>query len=55
MLLAFIGFSLCIWAFGVGYGTYENNRAGIFQGRIGHIVNCIVVLIGFGLIAWGIL
>jgi hypothetical protein len=54
MILAIIGFSICIWAFGTGYGTSPNNRAAIFAGSVGTIVNGIVVLIGLGLIAWGI-
>jgi len=52
MIKAIIGIVLIIWAFKAGIGTYEQNRAEIFQGGVGTFLNLLALIIGLGLIIW---
>ena len=54
MLLVIIGIALIIWAFSAGIGTRESNRAQIFQGPVGSLVNLVVIIVGIALIFNGL-
>lgn len=54
MVLVIIGIAIIIWAFRAGIGTREFNRAQIFQGPTGGIVNLIVIAVGVILIISGL-
>lgn len=47
-----IGIALILWALLAGFGTPESNRARVFQGPVGILVNFIVLLLGAGLVIW---
>lgn len=47
----FIGLAIIIWAIWAGIGTRESNRAKIFQGPVGALVNLIIIAVGLILIA----
>ncbi len=49
MLLGIIGIGLILWGFGAGFGTRENNRAQIFQGSVGSLVNLAVIVAGISM------
>lgn len=50
MIKALIGAALVLWALKAGIGTYESNRAEVFQGPVGFFVCLLVLLIGAGLV-----
>ena len=49
MLLGIVGIGLILWGFGTGFGTRENNRAQIFQGPVGTLVNLAVIVVGISM------
>ena len=53
LLLGILGVALTIWSLWAGLGTYESNRARIFQGPVGTLVSLIVILIGVVLMVVG--
>ena len=50
MIKVIIGIALVVWSLWAGMGTRELNRAQIFQGPVGTLVNLIVLLAGLGLV-----
>ena len=50
-----LGVALLLWAIGTGIGTHPNNRAAIFAGPVGFLVNLIVIAAGVVLILVGAL
>ncbi len=50
MIKGIIGAVLIFWSLKTGVGTYESNRAKVFQGPVGFFVSIIVILIGLGLV-----
>ena len=48
-----IGFFVTTWAMLAGFGTKKNNRAQVFKGRAGTVVNLIVLFVGVAFFAWG--
>jgi hypothetical protein len=52
MIKAIIGIALIVWALWAGFGTDEANRARVFQGPVGILVNFILLLVGAGFLGW---
>lgn len=53
IIAGLIGIGLLLWAFRAGIGTRESNRAEVFSGRVGSVVNGVVLVIAAILIWWG--
>lgn len=53
MLAGLAGIALLLWGFSAGIGTRESNKAEVFAGPVGCIVNGIVLMIALALIWWG--
>jgi len=52
-LIGLAGIGILIWGFTAGIGTRESNKAPIFAGPVGCIVNGAVLIIAALLIWWG--
>lgn len=53
MITGIIGVVIVVWAIWAGIGTRENNRALIFQGPVGSLVNIAVIVIGIAVAVAG--
>ena len=53
MLVGIAGIVMVLWAIWAGMGTRENNRAMVFQGPAGTLLNIVAVVIGAVMIFTG--
>ncbi len=51
-IIGIVGILLLFWSIGAGLMTRPGNRAEIFSGPVGRIVNYVVVLIAAALLWW---
>jgi hypothetical protein len=52
-LAGLAGIGLLLWGFAAGVGTRESNKAPVFAGPVGCLVNGMVLIISIALIWWG--
>lgn len=53
IIAGLVGIGLLLWGLSAGVLTHESNKAEVFAGSVGCMVNGIVLLIAIALIWWG--
>lgn len=51
-IVGIVGLLILLWSLGAGFMTRPGNRAEVFSGPVGKIVNLVVVLVGAAILVW---